>query len=167
MPLTIDSIFGIDAERRGLVVRNAEIRTPRSLRGLFSGGKRHVSRFWSAIFQPARLRTESVAKLLPVLRSQSRVFVRIHSQLPEGERLLPKEQIGFVNRRLKVRLLSSAHPFLRFSYSPLSDLIPRHQPAFKRCLGVAPGQNRERLLLRDGVCGGGNAGEPYQTLRPA
>jgi hypothetical protein len=33
--------------------------------------------------------------------------------------------------------------------------------------GVAPGQNRERLLLRDGVCGGGNAGEPHQTLRPA
>ena len=33
--------------------------------------------------------------------------------------------------------------------------------------GVAPGQNRERLLLRDGVCGGGNAGEPHQTFRPA
>jgi hypothetical protein len=28
-------------------------------------------------------------------------------------------------------------------------------------------QNRSELLLRDGVCGGGNAGEPDQTLRPA
>jgi hypothetical protein len=32
--------------------------------------------------------------------------------------------------------------------------------AFKRCLGIAPGQNWEQLLLRDGVCRGGNAGEP-------
>ena len=29
--------------------------------------------------------------------------------------------------------------------------------AFERCLGVAPWQNREQLLLRDGVCGRGNA----------
>jgi serine/threonine protein kinase len=26
---------------------------------------------------------------------------------------------------------------------------------------------RSELLLRDGVCGGGNAGEPYKTVRPA
>jgi hypothetical protein len=39
-------------------------------------------------------------------------------------------------------------------------------PTFKRCLGIAPGQNWEQLLLRDGVCGGGNAGETDQTLRP-
>jgi uncharacterized protein (DUF488 family) len=26
--------------------------------------------------------------------------------------------------------------------------------ASKRCLGIAPGQNWEQLLLRDGVCGG-------------
>ncbi len=29
------------------------------------------------------------------------------------------------------------------------------------------GQNGRELLLRDGVCGGGNAREPHQTLRPA
>ena len=28
------------------------------------------------------------------------------------------------------------------------------------------GQERRQLLLRDGVCGGGNAREPHQTLRP-
>ena len=39
--------------------------------------------------------------------------------------------------------------------------------AFERCLGVAPGQNWEQLLLRDGVCRGGNAWEPNQTLGPA
>ena len=38
--------------------------------------------------------------------------------------------------------------------------------AFKRCLGFAPGQNWEQLLLRDGVRGGGNAGESYQRIRP-
>ena len=32
---------------------------------------------------------------------------------------------------------------------------------------LAPGQNWEQLLLRDGVCGGGNAGESHQTLRAA
>ena len=35
----------------------------------------------------------------------------------------------------------------------------------KRCLGVPPGQNREQLLLRDGVCRGGNARKSHQTLR--
>ena len=40
-------------------------------------------------------------------------------------------------------------------------------PSSKRCLGLPPGQNRRELLLRDGVCGGGNAREPHQTLRPA
>jgi hypothetical protein len=39
--------------------------------------------------------------------------------------------------------------------------------ASKRCLGVTSGQNRSELLLRDGVCRRGNAGEPYQTLRAA
>ena len=39
--------------------------------------------------------------------------------------------------------------------------------ASKRCLGIASGQNRSELLLRDGVCGGGNAREPHQTLRAA
>ena len=39
--------------------------------------------------------------------------------------------------------------------------------ASKRSLGIAFRQNRSELLLRDGVCGGGNAGEPYQTLRAA
>ena len=37
----------------------------------------------------------------------------------------------------------------------------------KCCLGLPPGQNREQLLLRDGVCRGRNAREPHQTLRPA
>ena len=39
--------------------------------------------------------------------------------------------------------------------------------AFERCLGLPPGQNRSELLLRDGVCRGGNARESHQTLRPA
>ena len=33
---------------------------------------------------------KTVAKLSPVLRSQSCVFVRLHAQTPEGERLLPR-----------------------------------------------------------------------------
>ena len=39
--------------------------------------------------------------------------------------------------------------------------------AFKCCLGLPPRQNREQLLLRDGVCGGGNARKTHQTLRSA
>ena len=35
------------------------------------------------------------------------------------------------------------------------------------CLGFPPRQNRSELLLRDGVCRGGNARESHQTLRPA
>src|SRR4029077_880466 len=39
--------------------------------------------------------------------------------------------------------------------------------AFKRCLGITPRQNREQLLLRDGVRRGRNAGKTHQTLRSA
>jgi hypothetical protein len=48
-----------------------------------------------------------------------------------------------------------------FARGPLGGEAEAH----KRNLGIAFGQNREQLLLRDGVCGGGNAGETDQTLR--
>jgi hypothetical protein len=35
------------------------------------------------------------------------------------------------------------------------------------CLGLPPGQNRSELLLRDGVCRGGNSRQSNQTLRSA
>jgi hypothetical protein len=41
------------------------------------------------------------------------------------------------------------------------------RPSPKRCLGLPPGQNRAKLLLRDGVYRGGNARESHQTLRAA
>jgi hypothetical protein len=37
--------------------------------------------------------------------------------------------------------------------------------AFKRCLGIAPGQNWEQLFLRDGVRRGGDPRKSHQTLR--
>ena len=40
-------------------------------------------------------------------------------------------------------------------------------PSPKCCLGLPSGQNRRELLLRDGVCGGRNAGKTHQTLRAA
>jgi serine/threonine protein kinase len=37
--------------------------------------------------------------------------------------------------------------------------------AFKRCVGIAPGQNRRQLLLRNGVRRGRNARKAHQRLR--
>ena len=37
----------------------------------------------------------------------------------------------------------------------------------ERCLGLPPWENGRQLLLRDGVCGGGNSRQPHQTLRTA
>ena len=47
-------------------------------------------------------------------------------------------------------------------------MLPRFSTlSTRKDLLTAPGQNRSELLLRDGVCRGGNARESYQTLRPA
>ena len=37
----------------------------------------------------------------------------------------------------------------------------------KRRLGLPPWEEGARLLLRDGVCGGGNSRQPHQALRTA
>ena len=52
------------------------------------------------------------------------------------------------------------------SFSTRSPRGRKGAPSECGC-GLPPGQNRSELLLRHGVCRGGNARESYQTLRPA